>query len=1076
MQSTSGLGHTEGPVDGSLYARVRKKGSTDSGTATSNGFSPPGCQAEGLESTTPNPVVHSVSNEQGNLEQAYNCSMSFDSGHSTTSAQTDSLMPSRAMHLVPAQVHANGTCPPRETAILNDEEEEEDRKLGIGMKDESESEKGVPIPAVPIWSEPFQPSGCSDVRTGPFQEKSCETGSTFGLESEISSKVEMQAGKMSPQLAASVSTDPHLVSRISSNSTLRNDRTHSPFGVNNARTVNGIVNLSIPENVMASSPKYPSDWQRLDRAPQESNQDTPQQAEFGPVCGPIESQIAGVRTAAVPSIPARTASSRQAVQRTLSGLNGRSRPLARRQQSDTTFDRERPALCNYDLEEAMLPRLRAEEDFERSLQELNRLILELNHKVVPFGSPGSRPNCSIIHEQHQQLHSPVENNSVVPIDLAQPFVQHLSPQSTTNCVSPKTFSPHTPCLDLNMDLSPSDRRYYYLNGGRATQNENVLPNQVTTCLNPVEESIVYSSPTSLVHVRENRTPLSSRPIGLLGSDMFPMNSASVVPVSHSNSHKQEGGAALVCNNSTIQSSDTGKQGLRRTDHEDIARLHDVEQRSPMESSSPAQDVTNGENVSPTNSLLYGTSSTPAFPVCPPTPYINQGRFTPSPLRGATLSALHLHSPPRTAYSRDIAPVPEAWTPNGTYPCHSEGLSDPSACGQSSPSQGSPTERVSGLDHIQLSASPSLPSHTYRLPTHQWTGQDSSHIPSAFHAEPHEQSSYGFLNGTPRWASSTTVEALGRASHTASTSSADIYRHPSLTSLPNESTMESRARVKFVQDTTKYWYKKDISRDQAVTLLKDKEPGAFVIRDSHSYRGAYGLAVKVSEPPPGLEQPRKDGMLGELGSELVRHYLIESTSKGVRLKGCINEPTFGSLSALVYQHSITPLALPCRLVIPCQDPTEGVDVDSAENHTSEILKQGAACNVLYLGTVELESLTGPEALGRAIRLTLENPPSEPTVVHFKAAAQGITLTDHQRKVFFRRYYKASSITFCDVDPQLRKWPIDEGNCASIFGFVARKQGSHGDNQCHVFAELERDQPAAAITGFVCKALLNAEPIS
>lgn len=32
--------------------------------------------------------------------------------------------------------------------------------------------------------------------------------------------------------------------------------------------------------------------------------------------------------------------------------------------------------------------------------------------------------------------------------------------------------------------------------------------------------------------------------------------------------------------------------------------------------------------------------------------------------------------------------------------------------------------------------------------------------------------------------------------------------------------------------------------------------------------------------------------GDLASELVRHFLIECTPKGVRLKGCSNEPYFG----------------------------------------------------------------------------------------------------------------------------------------------------------------------------------------
>lgn len=34
--------------------------------------------------------------------------------------------------------------------------------------------------------------------------------------------------------------------------------------------------------------------------------------------------------------------------------------------------------------------------------------------------------------------------------------------------------------------------------------------------------------------------------------------------------------------------------------------------------------------------------------------------------------------------------------------------------------------------------------------------------------------------------------------------------------------------------------------------------------------------------------------GDLSNELVRHFLIECTPKGVRLKGCSNEPYFGEL--------------------------------------------------------------------------------------------------------------------------------------------------------------------------------------
>ena len=54
---------------------------------------------------------------------------------------------------------------------------------------------------------------------------------------------------------------------------------------------------------------------------------------------------------------------------------------------------------------------------------------------------------------------------------------------------------------------------------------------------------------------------------------------------------------------------------------------------------------------------------------------------------------------------------------------------------------------------------------------------------------------------------------------------------------------------------------------------------------------------------------------DLESELVRHFLIEPCKKGVRLKGSNEEPAFSSLMALVYQHSLTKMALPIPLVLP-----------------------------------------------------------------------------------------------------------------------------------------------------------------
>jgi len=46
---------------------------------------------------------------------------------------------------------------------------------------------------------------------------------------------------------------------------------------------------------------------------------------------------------------------------------------------------------------------------------------------------------------------------------------------------------------------------------------------------------------------------------------------------------------------------------------------------------------------------------------------------------------------------------------------------------------------------------------------------------------------------------------------------------------------------------------------------------------------------------------------------------------------------------------------------------------------------------------MESLTGPQAIAKAVAETLvADPTPTATIVHFKVSAQGITLTDNQRK--------------------------------------------------------------------------------
>ncbi|XP_017766732.1 PREDICTED: tensin-1 isoform X7 [Eufriesea mexicana] len=282
-----------------------------------------------------------------------------------------------------------------------------------------------------------------------------------------------------------------------------------------------------------------------------------------------------------------------------------------------------------------------------------------------------------------------------------------------------------------------------------------------------------------------------------------------------------------------------------------------------------------------------------------------------------------------------------------------------------------------------------------------------------------------------------------------------------------------ANVKFVRDTSRIWYKPNISREQAISMLKDAAPGTFVVRDSNSFPGAFGLALKVATPPPGAPSSPRDP-----SSELVRHFLIEPTSRGVRLKGCANEPVFSSLSALVYQHSLMAMALPCQLLLPEPEAAARALDSPGTNSTQQLLAQGAACNVLYLFTMDTESLTGPQAIKKAVTTMFEQKPlPTATIVHFKVSTQGITLTDNARKLFFRRHYPTNNISYCGLDTEERTWdfaseetgrPVSAHRC---FGFVARKPAHKSDNQCHVFAELEPEQPATAIVNFVNKVMMG-----
>ncbi|KAI2667121.1 Tensin-3 [Labeo rohita] len=457
-------------------------------------------------------------------------------------------------------------------------------------------------------------------------------------------------------------------------------------------------------------------------------------------------------------------------------------------------------------------------------------------------------------------------------------------------------------------------------------------------------------------------------------------------------------------------------------------------------------ISDGVQYSSLSSLDTGSDvmpSTPAFPITPPTPYVKSMmgfspyRQTPSPSFGSCRAEHEIRENAGFMGASDEG-----------FQHHRPYITGVTAFSDRSPLSGPRARVLQQTFEEKFGLGPALEGLEYQqnvLLASDGEHSQGSASPSGF-SSPHSGSSLSipFPSVLP--------ELQTRA-----------------TAGGSDGLSSKQLTVKFVQDTSKYWYKPDIARDQAIAVLKDKEPGSFVVRDSHSFRGAYGLAMKVATPPPSALQSRRDAIVdvcvcvcvlsgADLSSELVRHFLIECSPRGVRLKGCPSEPYFGSLSALVY---------------PLEDAVSASS-QSITNSAAELLKQGAACNVWFLGSVEMESLTGYQAVQKATTeiLSADSLPSS-TVVHFKVSSQGITLTDNQRKLFFRRHYAVSTVIFCALDPQDRKWKREGCSSAKIFGFVARKAGSSMENVCHVFAEHDPEQPASAIVNFVSKVMIGSQ---
>ncbi|XP_048464108.1 tensin-3 [Rhincodon typus] len=1058
------VSHTQGPIDGSLYAKVRKKSSSE-------GNIPLG----GAHATTgPDQIDHTLS-------------VSSDSGNSTASIRTDRteehLPPgvkrglslqekaeldrllsgfglensvqlkdmtdtrvkySGVRHIVPVQVHVNGElkAKDRETDILDDEMPNHDLHSvdSIGTLSSSEGQ-----PSNNLGNFSFHKSSQNSLLSDGF-------GSNTGDDLH---------NAVVPDLGIGTETvyDRTFIGVTEGKNAFQRPRNPSlstqPQGYNQS---NYSTQTWVRQQQMVAAQQYVY--------PAEND------LRFAMV-GTGEDQSRTQTTFKLPDTPARGSSSRDAVQRGLSTLSGDSK-LQDHKTSEALFEREnqglKPSEVNQTAEGAELGSKKQDLstsptlDIDQSIEQLNKLIMDLDPTFVPIPTRVNSTNKGAV--------------------LSKDIIRPGEAQEQTERVSRSGCQQGGQADESHLTFGRTRKwgiGQYDQGDGRLLYDQSGW--MKSSGPNHSEPAGVFTTTGQTGEVgNKSRSYMEGINHTVVGSDgtvvTNPILYSSDGPMTNSSFQRSYGAACSVSTSSQVSRTNSPPawldsaqkgvppvSGVSRSTGSCLgsSELGVNSRKPPKEASILSQFPSSGTQViSPINHTVHMSSSERQTSNLQQNSAGGSPAKHPLPADSSNQGYLHYNVDSGPQYDGEQAMLSSLST-GSNNPASNMNSPATGFLGNSSLQEGVLTA-VSGQaqssatlmnDVLSLNVHPPLPEKK-RISEGDHSFTSISPASSGF-SSPHSGStiSIPFPSVLPDF-SKVVNTSVSQVTETAFSS-------------------DKHVTVKFVQDTSKFWYKPEISREQAIAILKDKEPGSFIVRDSHSFRGAYGLAMKVATPPASVLQQNKKA-LGDLSNELVRHFLIECTQKGVRLKGCPNEPYFGSLTALVYQHSITPLALPCKLLIPDRDPLEdgiAASTQAATNSAAELLKQGAACNVWYLNSVDMESLTGRYAIEKATSETLGQTPSlASTVVHFKVSAQGITLTDNQRKLFFRRHYAVNTVIFCALDPEERTWTKDSIS-AKIFGFVARKQGSATDNVCHLFAEHDPEQPAGAIVNFVSKVMIGSQ---
>ncbi|KAK4467839.1 hypothetical protein MN116_008761 [Schistosoma mekongi] len=312
-----------------------------------------------------------------------------------------------------------------------------------------------------------------------------------------------------------------------------------------------------------------------------------------------------------------------------------------------------------------------------------------------------------------------------------------------------------------------------------------------------------------------------------------------------------------------------------------------------------------------------------------------------------------------------------------------------------------------------------------------------------------------------------------------------------TNIGNDAIDGDTSGMRQVLDTSKYWYLPGISRPDVIALLRDKEAGSFVIRNSNTYADSFGLALKIPPNSPRVISNKDDAQ-----SEWVRHFLIgtvpmhDGRGNGVHLRGFSSDPTFPSLAAFVHYHIHRQGALPCTLRLPVQtnQMLYNQQRTTVNDHTvygldaplQTVLPTATTMitDMLYLGSVEVDRFENMNAAIRGISKILSLAQSYSDGLPKRCEVQikvlpheGITFTEKYKRGVWKKIIKPNNLLWCGMDPENREFNDIELRSkgmygSKVFALVARKQRFWlHENVVYVFCEIDNNHPAINLVRFI-----------